>query len=120
MAASAILQQHPAVVVPFPATKGIIPQEKLAEIIALRQRIESLEAELKAAEGEVRQQLDAGADIEAGLFRASIKTSERRNVAWKDVALRLAERLKLNPKAYAANVIEHTKPTVTTRLVVEA
>lgn len=119
MAASAEVIPFPVPAQAIPATQ-IIPQESLAEIIATRQQIEALETKLKAAEGEVRAQLEAGGEVEAGLFRAYIKASERRNVAWKDVVVRLADRLGLNGEAYCSNVIEHTKPTITTRLVVEA
>jgi hypothetical protein len=43
----------------------------------------------------------------------------RRNVSWKDVVVRLAERLKLNGEAYCAKVLSSTKPSRTVSLVIE-
>lgn len=122
MVSSSILtQQHSAVVVPFPEVgREVIPQGALAQLVELRQASEAAAAKVKAAESMIREKLENGAEVEPGLFRAFVKTSERRSVAWKDVAMRLAERCGLNPSQYAANVLAHTKPTTSTSLVVEA
>ena len=117
MAAIATVSQ--IAVFPIPATEAI-SQDALARIVTIRRQIETLESELLTRESAVRESLDAGAAVETGLFRAYLKTTERRSIEWKSVALRLAERMGLNPSAYASNVLSHTKPTVSTRLVVEA
>ena len=103
-------------VVPPQAVQPIkaILQGDLAYILELRRSISDLEERLEAAETAVRNQLEAGAPVEAGLFRALLKTSERRNVSWKAVVEReLGE-------AYAIRVLAATKPDSVTRLVVEA
>jgi len=91
-----------------------IPQQELARILELRRDIETLEADLKSAEQAVRGQLEAGASVESGLFRAYLKTTERRSVAWKAVVERECG------ADYAARVLAATKPDTTTQLVVTA
>ncbi len=101
-------------VVPFPKPTEAIPQSKLEEIISLRRSIRELETQLKAAEKDVQASLEAGAIPEEGLFRASLKVSERSSVAWKQVVEReLGE-------SYAKRVLASTKPTPVTHLVVTA
>ncbi len=117
--ATQILQQAPAAI-PFPTAIKPVSQGILAGLMELRRQRDALDAQIEAAESDVRAALDAGAAVEPGIFTARIETSERRSVAWKDVAMRLAERAGLNSAAYAANVLAHTKPTVSTRLIVEA
>lgn len=96
-----------------PAVRSI-QQQDLARILELRREIETLEADLKAAEESVREQLEVGASVESGLFRAFLKTTERRSVAWKGVVEReLGE-------DYAKRVLAATKPDTFTHLVVEA
>lgn len=103
-------------VVPPQAVQPVtaILQGDLAYILELRRSISDLEERLEAAETAVRNQLDAGAFVEAGLFRAFLKTTERRSVPWKQVCEReLGE-------AYCAKVLASTKPDKFTHLVVEA
>ena len=91
-----------------------ILQGDLAYILELRRSISDLEAHLEAAESAVRNQLEAGVPVETGLFRAFLKSSERRNVSWKTVVEReLGE-------SYAKRVLASTKPDPITSLVVEA
>lgn len=90
-----------------------ILQADLTHIIELRRSISDLEADLEAAETAVQNQLEAGAPVETGLFRAYLKSSERRNVSWKAVVEReLGE-------AYAKRVLAATHPDTSTHLVVE-
>jgi hypothetical protein len=96
---------------PVPAVH-LIPQQNLADVLELRQEIESLESELKTAEQAVRDQLEAGASVEDGLLRAFLKTTERRNIAWKFVVER-----ELGAD-YAKRVLAATKPDTFTSLVI--
>jgi len=90
-----------------------IPQQDLARILELRRDIETLEADLKWAEQSIREQLEAAASVERGLFQAYLKTTERRSVSWKGVVEReLGE-------DYAKRVLAATKPDTVTHLVVE-
>jgi hypothetical protein len=121
---SAVSWQPPAVVVPFrvPTAEPIperISQVQLEEFILLRRQSREAAEKFAAAEASIREQLDAGAEIEQGIRLATLKEAMRRNVAWKDVVIRLAERLKLDGEAYCANVLKHTKPTSTFSVVVE-
>jgi hypothetical protein len=113
MSATAILQQQPAAVAPFPA-KEAISQDELARIVALRHQVENLESELDQAEAQARAALEAGAVAEPGLLRVWLKTVERRSVAWKSVCEReLGE-------AYCKRVLAATRPDTYTSLVIEA
>jgi hypothetical protein len=74
---------------------------------------------VEAAEQAIKARLETGASLEPGDHRAELKENFRRNVSWKDVVVRLAERLKLDGEAYCAKVLSSTKPTRTVSLVVE-
>ena len=103
-------QSHPQVSrQPEPVT-----QDALAEIIALRQQIEDLEKRLGEAQTDVKSALEAGAEVEPGLFRASLKVTERTNVSWKSVVER-----ELGAD-YAKRVLASTKPDKYVSLVVTA
>jgi hypothetical protein len=105
-------------VVPFPqsvpAKPAVITQDRLTHFLALQQRIEALEVERNQIETELRSSLDTGAAVEPGIFRAYLKTTERRNVSWKEVVERQLG------KSYAKRVLAATKPDPITRLIVEA
>ncbi len=101
-------------VVPFPKPTEATPQTKLEEIISLRRSIRELETRLDTAEKDVKASLEAGAIHEEGLFRAFLKVSERRSVAWKQIVEReLGE-------TYAKRVLAATKTDRFTHLVVTA
>src|SRR5688572_31733099 len=92
-------------VIPFPSpAKPEITQEQLVRIIELRNSIAALKAELELAEGLTKAALEAGVSVEIGVHVASLKESYKRSVAWKDVSIRLAERLYGDGRgsAYAA------------------
>jgi hypothetical protein len=95
-----------------PAVESV-SQRNLAQILELRHRIESLEAELETVEASVRTQLETGAAVEPGLLKAFLKTLERRSVSWKAVCER-----ELGEK-YCTRVLAATKPSTTVSLVVE-
>jgi hypothetical protein len=110
-------QQKSAVVVPIAPFPRPINQEELEEFILLRRKLETLEA----LEADLKQRLQAGATIEDGIHLARLKLGSRRNVAWREVAERLGDRLYGNGKGepYCEKVLNSTRPTPTTSLVVE-
>jgi hypothetical protein len=115
--ASQTIAAHAAVIqfpLPEPARREIISQERLTHFKALQQRIEALEAEAKQLETALLASLEAGAIIEPGVFKAFLKTTERRNVSWKGVVER-----ELGA-GYAKRVLAATKPDTYTSVVVEA
>lgn len=108
-------------VVPFPQsvpTKEPITQLELEIYLSLRNRLTQLQSQVDAEEVALRGRLEAGATVEPGVHVAELKESFRRNVAWKAVTVRLAERLKLDGEAYCARVLAATKPTRTVSLAV--
>jgi len=98
----------PPQVVPAPE---VISQTELSLLLSLRGRLHQLESEVESAEQSVKQRLELGASIEAGNHTAELKTSYRRNVSWKGVAEKLANRFKLNGEAFVARVLAATRPT---------
>jgi hypothetical protein len=92
----------------------IVKQDRLAEIIMLRQQIEEMEKQLGEAQTDVKSALESGAEVEAGLFRASLKISSRTNVSWKSVCER-----ELGDD-YTKRVLAATKPDQYVHLIVTA
>ena len=105
-------------VVPLPVPAAI-SQEDIETIILLRNAVRQRAAQLEFLENEMLAKLAAGAPCESGVHTAEIKQNWRRNVSWKSVTIRLAERLELNGEAYCANVLEHTKPTLSLSLAID-
>ena len=115
-------------VVPFPGVPQAVPttetpqitQAQLDRIISLRNSIAALKAELELAEGITKSALEIGITVEPGTHVATLKESFRRNISWRDVAVRLAERLYGEGRgdAHAANVLQNTKPDRTVNLVI--
>jgi hypothetical protein len=105
-------------VVPFPAPQTIT-QLELTALLSLRGRLSQLEEQVETAEQSIKARLETGASLEPGDHRAELKENFRRNVSWKDVVIRLAERLKMDGEAYCAKVLSSTKPSRTVSLVVE-
>ena len=112
------VEQSKLAVVPFPAPQAIT-QLELTILLSLRGRLHQLQEQLEAAEQSIKTRLETGAFLEPGDHRAELKENFRRNVSWKDVVVRLAERLKLNGEAYCAKVLSSTKPSRTVSLVIE-
>jgi hypothetical protein len=79
----------PAVVVPIAPFPRPITQEELEEFILLRRKVETFDA----LEADLKQRLQAGAVVEGGIHVAKLKPGSRRNVAWREVAERLGDRL---------------------------
>ena len=117
---AAITQSMPFVV-PSQTSPAVEPisQTELALLLSLRGRLHQLEEELEAAENSVKDRLEAGAKVQAGDRVAELKENLCRNVSWKDVVVRLAERLKMDGEAYCAKVLSSTKPSRTISLVIE-
>lgn len=115
-------------VIPFPQVPQVIPlspqepitQAQLERVIQLRNAVAAFKGHLEKAESQVQTALEAGASIEPGTHVASLKESFRRNISWRDVAVRLAERLYGDGRgnAYAENVLQNTKPSRSVSLVV--
>lgn len=95
-----------------------ISQQDLVDLIAARNTFAKLKKHVESLEESVQTRLEAGASVEPGAHVVELKEGSRRNVAWKDVVMRLAERLGLEPEGYCSNVLAHTKPTRTVSLVV--
>jgi hypothetical protein len=88
-----------------------ISQTELTLLLSLRGRLHQLESQVETAEQSIKQRLEQGAAVEPGDHTAKIETSYRRNVSWKSVAERLADRFKLNGEAFVARVLAATRPT---------
>jgi hypothetical protein len=92
----------------------VISQAEVALLLSLRRRMHDLEEQIDAAEASLKSRLQAGAIVEPGTFRAYLKTTERRSVAWKAVCEReLGE-------TYCKRVLAGIRPDTFTNLIVEA
>ena len=60
-----------------------IHQTTLAALLRKKQQAEELNREIEAAESEILAALKDGATVQRGTVTATIKTFERKNVAWK-------------------------------------
>ena len=109
---------HTLSVVRSPAVEPIT-QLELTVFLSLSGRLHQLEEQVKQAEQAIKARLEHGAALEPGDHRAQLKENFRRNVSWKDVVIRLADRLCMDGEAYCAKVLNSTKPTRTVSLVVE-
>ena len=112
------IPQSKIAVIPFPQPQTVT-QLELSTLLSLRGRLHQLETQVEAAEQSVKDRLEKGCLVEEGDHTATLKDNSRRNVSWKDVVVRLAERLEMNGEAYCAKVLSSTKPTRTVSLVVE-
>lgn len=92
-------------------TKEPITQLEIELFLSLRKRLDELAEQVAVEETMLRTRLECGAVVELGAHVAELKETHRRNVAWKAVAIRLAERLKMNGEAYCNRVLASTKPT---------
>jgi hypothetical protein len=116
--ATQTVAQHPHVV-QFPQSEPaaeIISQTELALLLSLRGRLAQLESQLTAEEESLKTRLQAGAVIEPGDHTAELKENSRRSVAWKEVCIRLTDRLKLDGEMFCARVPAATKPTKTEKV----
>jgi hypothetical protein len=93
-----------------------VTQDELERLLLLRNDLKKCHEQIEFIESDVKARLDAGASVEEGVHVAALKENYRRNVAWKDVAIRLAERLKMDGEVYCARVLASTKPNRTISL----
>jgi hypothetical protein len=113
------------VVSPFVVHSACIPDQitqfEIAALLSLRNRARHIEQQIANAEESIRARLGAGAAVEAGEHTAEVKESFRRNVSWKDVVIRLADRLygEDRGEAYCANVLQNTEPQRTVSLILQ-
>src|SRR5882724_12771530 len=115
---SEVLTQSKLAVVPFPAPQAI-SQLELVTFLSLKGRLRQLQSQVEQAEQSIKTRLETGAMLEPGDHRAELKENFRRNVSWKDVVVRLAERLRMDGEAYCTKVLSSTKPSRTVSLVIE-
>jgi hypothetical protein len=115
---SEVVRRSKLAVVPFPAPNPITQLELLA-LLSLRGRLHQLQEQVQEAEQSIKTRLETGAYLEPGDHRAELKENLRRNVFWKEVAIRLANRLKMDGELYRARVLASTKPARTVSLVIE-
>src|SRR6516162_8462602 len=109
---------HSLSVVPLPAVEPVT-QLELIGFLSLRGRLHQLEDQVNQAEQSIKTRPENGAALEPGDHRAQLKENFRRNVSWKDVVIRLADRLCMDGEAYCAKVLNSTKPTRTISVVIE-
>ncbi len=101
----------------FPQT---ITQLEINLILELRRRADQLQQQVDEAERSVRARLEAGTGVEPGQHTALLKENLRRNVAWREVSERLADRLygRDAGRGYCDRVLHSTKPTRTVSLAI--
>jgi hypothetical protein len=117
MATQTVTQAVPAVV-PFPRTPEIT-QAEIFDLLNLRAKLNRLAEQVATAEQSIKTRLESGAVVEEGAHVARIEERFRANVAWKEKAIDLAERLGMGGAAWAQNVLTHTTKTRTVSLHVE-
>lgn len=86
-------------VVPFPQSVPAvepITQLEFEMYLSLCNQLEQLKAQISTEEEALRARLEAGATVDPSNRVVELKQHLRRTVAWKDVAIRLADRLKLD------------------------
>ncbi len=105
-------------VVPFRQPTETITQAELTLLLSLRNRLRQIEEHVAEAEQSVRVRLEAGAPVEPGDHVARLEEHFRASIAWKEKAIDLAERLGLNGRAWAQNVLSHTTKTRTVNLFI--
>ncbi len=89
-----------------------ITQFDLARYVTMANQIDALKTEQSALEQQLITSLSSGAVVEPGNHTAKLRTTERRNVSWKKVVIRLKS------EGYANKVLSATKPCTYTKLVV--
>ncbi len=101
MTISSLTQSHPTVT-----------QFDLKRHVSLSNQIDALRREHALLEQKLIASLSSGAEVEPGSHTAQLKTTQRRNVSWKNVVIRLRS------SGYVSQVLSHTKPKTYTKLVV--
>ncbi len=89
-----------------------VTQFDLKRHVSLSNQIDALKRELSELEQTLLTSLSGGAEVEPGSHTAQLKTTQRRNVSWKNVVIRL------KGSGYVSQVLSHTKPKTYTKLVI--
>jgi len=89
-----------------------LTQFDLARYVSLSSQIDALKREHADLESQLITSLDGGCKVEPGAHTAQLRSTERRNISWKKVVIRLKS------EGYANKVLSATKPTTYTKLVV--
>lgn len=113
--------------IPFAVSPQAVPapqaitQLELATLLSLRGRLHQLQAQVEAAEQSIKARLEIGASLEPGDHGAELKEAFRRNVAWREIAERLGDRLYGEGEGfpYCQRVLNATRPSRTVSLVIE-
>ncbi len=90
----------------------VVTQFDLARYASLSAQIDSLKSEHTELERQLTTALGSGVEVEPGAHTAQLKTSERRNVSWKNVVTRL------KGSGYVSRILSCTKPKTYTKVVV--
>ncbi len=103
-----------------PSSPQTITQLEINLILELRRRADQLQQQIDEAEQSVRVRLEAGGSVEPGQREALLKENLRRNVAWREISERLANRLygRGTGRSYCDRVLHSTKPTRTVSLAI--
>lgn len=116
------VEQSKSPVVSFPGSPvEPITQLELAAVLSLRNRARQISEQVADAEASIRVRLELHAAVEDGEHSAELKELSRRNVAWRVVAERLADRVFGTGKGdgYCERVLHATRPTRTVNLVIQ-
>ncbi len=89
-----------------------VTQFDLKRHVSLSNQIDALKQEHALLEQKLIASLSSGAEVEPGAHTAQLKTTQRRNVSWKNVVIRL------KGSGYVNQVLSHTKPKTFLKLVV--
>ncbi len=89
-----------------------VTQFDLKRHVSLSNQIDALKQELSELEQTLTASLSNGAEVEPGSHTAQRKTTQRRNVSWKNVVIRL------KGSGYVSQVLSHTKPKTFLKLAV--
>ncbi len=89
-----------------------VTQFDLKRHVSLSNQIDALKQERVELEETLLTSLSGGAEVEPGSHTAQLKTTQRRNVSWKNVVIRL------KGSGYVSQVLSHTKPKTFLKLVV--
>lgn len=99
-------------------TQDVITDAEIRNVLSLRQvasfrkkQLELVEDALNQAEQEVMARLEAGAKVDSDC-EVLIKSTERRNVSWKNVAIET-----LGAEA-VDQILESTDPTISYKLLI--
>ncbi len=89
-----------------------VTQFDLKRHVSLSNQIDALKREHAELEQTLTASLARGAEVEPGSHTAQLKTTQRRNVSWENVVIRL------KGSGYVSQVLSHTKPKTFLKLVV--